>query len=674
MHNRIKSLFVAIGLIGLISSQTMAATTTRVTLPSGKQIFVSGMNLAWKSYAQDVINLDTAAFNTALKALHNVGGNTMRVWLSTNGAYDPVFSNGYVVGPNSKTIANIQSMLKIAKQDSMLLCLSLLSHNYMQAGQGDTAINRKMLTTDAGLSAFITKYVDSVVNAIGNDPNLLCWEVCNEPEGMVESIGWTNGRITQANVQKFTARIAAAIHKKVPGILVSTGAVTTAYTTNAPGCTNWYSDSALKAIDSDTSAYLDFYMAHYYGWNGTSYSPFTTACSNWKLTKPLVIGEFPAASWSPTISSKNYDAASIDTLFTHLYNTGYAGGISWCYYGDQTDTWLGSFSTCSAAIAKIKDSSGVSFSGVSDNKFYVVVSAGNGGSVITSKSGRVESGALDTIIAVADEGYTFSGWSGDTTSTSDTLIVKVTKDISLTASFNPGAGTNLVTNGTFADSGTGWTFYIATGNTASVSYSGGYAAFTVSSVDTFNYHVQFSQGSIELNSGVTYVVSFDGWASAARTIHVDLSTASTWHWQGGGSVSLTTTKTTNTLEITPDSSTTAGILQFNLGKYTGTVYIDNVTIVKKTSNAILSSSSDIKSAKTVMRHIGSKIFWTMPQALATDGVVRILSASGRELSSVKLTAGATSCVFSVPETLSGVVFMSLESGKMHEVKSMLITR
>ena len=130
MHNKIKSLFVAISLIGLISSQTMAATKTRVTLPSGKQIFVSGMNLAWKSYSQDVINLDTAAFNTALKALHNVSGNTMRVWLSTNGAYDPEFnSSGYVIGPNSKTIANIQSMLKIAKQDSMLLCLSLLSHN-----------------------------------------------------------------------------------------------------------------------------------------------------------------------------------------------------------------------------------------------------------------------------------------------------------------------------------------------------------------------------------------------------------------------------------------------------------------------------------------------------------------------------------------------------------------
>jgi uncharacterized repeat protein (TIGR02543 family) len=293
---------------------------------------------------------------------------------------------------------------------------------------------------------------------------------------------------------------------------------------------------------------------------------------------------------------------------------------------------------------------------------------------VASKTGRVASGTVDTIIAVPETGYTFSGWSGDTTSTSDTLIVKVTKDISLTASFNPGAGTNLVLNGTFADSGTDWTFYIATGNTASVNYSSGYATFTVSSVDTLNYHVQFSQGSIELDSGVTYIISFDGWASVARTIHVDLSIAATWHWQGGNSVSLTTTKTTQTMEITPDSSTTAGILQFNLGQYTGTVYIDNVTMVKKSTGIIMPSSSDIKAAKTAIRRIGSRIFWTLPQALATNGVVRILSASGRELSSVKLTAGATSCVFSVPKTVSGVVFMSLESGKMHEVKSMLITR
>src|SRR4051812_32579496 len=65
----------------------------RVTLPSGEKIFVAGFNLAWINFAGDVGDapLNTTAFRAAMKAVSDSGGNTMRVWLSTNGSKDPVF-------------------------------------------------------------------------------------------------------------------------------------------------------------------------------------------------------------------------------------------------------------------------------------------------------------------------------------------------------------------------------------------------------------------------------------------------------------------------------------------------------------------------------------------------------------------------------------------------------
>ena len=58
-----------------------------------------------------------------------------------------------------------------------------------------------MLKTEEGLKAYIDNYLKPVVTEIGNDPNLICWEIYNEPEGMV--MGWSSpaNTITEAEVK-----------------------------------------------------------------------------------------------------------------------------------------------------------------------------------------------------------------------------------------------------------------------------------------------------------------------------------------------------------------------------------------------------------------------------------------------------------------------------------------
>ncbi len=353
----------AFAALTLATTAVAMPASNRITLPNGRKIFVSGMNMAWITFASDVgdASLDTNKFREAVEGVRDAGGNALRVWLSTNGSNDPKFDSntGLVSGLGTKTIANVKSMLSIANRNGVVLALDLLTHNLMAAGQvGDwnhmsIANNKKLMQTDAGLKAYIDNAVVPLVKAIGNDSGVLCWEVFNEPEGMVAGASWgLEPGITMVDIQRVVNRVAGAIHRAVPGILVSNGAVTFETTTDVDGMKNYYTDSALKAVGADADGYLDFYMVHYYGWNGVANSPFTKNFAHWKLDKPLVIGEFPANSWSPEISSKNKDAAKIDTLFTYLYASGYAGGMSWCYFGDK-ETWLGDITTSEPALRSV---------------------------------------------------------------------------------------------------------------------------------------------------------------------------------------------------------------------------------------------------------------------------------------------------------------------------------
>ncbi len=644
----------------------------RVTLPSGEQIFVAGFNLAWINYADDVGSdpLDTTRFRSALQAVADSGGNTMRVWLSTNGSHDPVFgSNGLVSGLGSKTISNVQQMLSIAKQNQMLLILTLLTHNFLQNQSGvNLTNNMTLLSTDTGLQAYITNAVVPLVTAIGKDPNLLCWEVANEPEGMVQGTGWTTQRITQADVQKFTNRIAGAIHRAVPGVLVSTGTVVAA---DLP----WYTDAALKAAGGDSDGVLDFYMVHYYGWNGVSNSPFHKGAAAWSVDKPLVVGEFASSSWSPSTASSSpmQDAESVDTLLENLYKNGYAGGLFWQYQPDAGDSWMQGFATASPSLAIFSRAhpSDVKFDGVSDGKLSVVASGSLGGRAVASPLGRVDTGTTVTITAVPDTGYDFVGWSGDTTvaATVNPLVIKVTKDREILANFRPAAGTNLLKNGDFSSDSSDWQFSISTQGTAqgTISYAAGQADINVTAAGAQDWYVQLMQGGFALQPGATYVVSFDAWANVARNVDVGLTT-SAYSWQSGASASVTTTKTNYQLELTATdtiASGTPGVLQFNIGETVSSLHIDNVILALKSSSPVLRPVA--RNTAAGMRITGSRGFliWNLATPLSSPAPLVILDVQGRDVGRVMLPAGKSQGTLSL--SLPRGLFMARLNGSVRRL-------
>ncbi len=316
---------------------SIAEPLDRVTTLFGQKIFVSGINVAWKNFGGDVgkYPVDTVWFAEMLQGVTDSGGNAVRWWLFTDCSNDPQIDpvTKLVTGLGESTVANIRKVLDMGYSRGVSIDLCLLSFDMMKTGKTgvDIEANKKILQTDEGRKAFIDNAIVPLVRAIGHHPAILCWEIFNEPEGMVQSIAGDWGSMATGieitDVQKTVNQVTGAIHRTVPGVPVSNGCwAFIAGSNTIEGDQNYYSDSALTAVGGDPDGTMDFYMVHYYEWAGTTRSPFSHPASYWGLDKPLVIAEFPAKGLSAVVGK-----LTPAQCWNYLFDNGYAGAMGWTY-------------------------------------------------------------------------------------------------------------------------------------------------------------------------------------------------------------------------------------------------------------------------------------------------------------------------------------------------------
>jgi hypothetical protein len=313
----------------------------------GKKIFFSGMNLAWIDYNSDVGKdpLDENAWRKAVQDIRAAGGNSIRWWLFNNMSVSPVIdqSTHRVTGLPANTIKNMKKALDIAEEYGVMVSMCLFSHNLMESNQWgnysdkiDITANKALFNDDAAAQAFITNALNPVVEAIGNHPALMTWELFNEPEGMITGHGWTDQKISIESIVSFSEKLANAIHSKAAGVLVSTGI-------HCASDLQYWKDKN----------WLDFLQLHFYPEHqSTAENPFDHPFSFWSLTKPLIIGEFSAAGWD----KERFPAYKVSTktpqeLYKYAYDNGYAGALSWDFKGFN-DEVAGTAVTHNYAAAK----------------------------------------------------------------------------------------------------------------------------------------------------------------------------------------------------------------------------------------------------------------------------------------------------------------------------------
>ncbi len=357
---------------GIVSSQS------RVHY-AGKDIFISGINIAWVNFAGDIgpNPPDMNQFRTEFQTVHANGGNVMRFWLHTNGSQTPVFNgSGFVTGPGPVAIQNLKQILAAAKQNDIGLILCLWSHDMLNQSELDTVElhrNARLLNDTAYTNAYIRNALIPMVDSLKGNPAIAAWEIFNEPEGISNEFGWGgDDHVPMKSIQRCINLMAGAIHRADPSALVTSGAVTFQTLTDfnpgpvagrlpktaanssasnlqtaadnfnirhrsnstaeeyreyieklaAAGDTNYYRDDRLKAVGGDNLGTLDFYCVHYYNGDGDNFNPFLYPCSHWGLNKPVVAAEFH-------VNEENGIPHS--SLYPTLYQNGYAGAMAWSW-------------------------------------------------------------------------------------------------------------------------------------------------------------------------------------------------------------------------------------------------------------------------------------------------------------------------------------------------------
>jgi hypothetical protein len=305
---------------------------------NGQPLFLSGMNLAWINFADDLGNFNEELFIQRMDNLSEAGGNTLRWWLHTNGSNSPQFDeNGLVTGIAPENLVNLQTALDIAYERGVSIILCLWSFDMMQDNAGSINWPRnKALIEDADKTrSYINNALIPMVQAVEGHPAIMAWEIFNEPEGMnsdVDWAGWTPETTTTPYIQQFINLTAGAIHRTDPGAKVSNGSWNIMVMSDVGSFTNDYTDEKLIAAGGDTDGTLDFYMVHYYPEHfGTDMSPFHNPASHWGLDKPIVIGEFSAKGI--TTPSGGGSTLTPEEAYAYAIENGYAGALSWTMSG-----------------------------------------------------------------------------------------------------------------------------------------------------------------------------------------------------------------------------------------------------------------------------------------------------------------------------------------------------
>jgi len=97
-----------------------------------------------------------------------------------------------VTGPGEGTIEDLRDILDLAQEYDVGIQPALWSFDMLASDFPDEVVNRNydLLTQPDLTQTYIDSALVPMVEAVGDHPALISWEIFNEPEGMTERYGF----------------------------------------------------------------------------------------------------------------------------------------------------------------------------------------------------------------------------------------------------------------------------------------------------------------------------------------------------------------------------------------------------------------------------------------------------------------------------------------------------
>jgi len=329
-----------------------------------------------------------------------------------------------------------------------------------------------------------------------------------------------------------------------------------------------------------------YYTAHYYGTDGTghqasgSYSTYNMPYN--KFIKFTLVWTPDKLEWYADDVKKftyakplnaDYRKWPFDKMFYMILNLAYGG--SWGGQQGVDDTKLPhKFYIDYVRVYQMQESTG---------PFSINVQPPSGGTVeISPKMDLYPEGTIVTVTAKPDAKFEFDKWLH--VGASNPMQFTVSKDITLVPLFKK--RNELILNGDFSLGIVNWgNIYLNNSTTmaASPSVTDGVYSINVTKPGTAGWHIVEQQGNIYIEKGVSYLVTFDAWADNPGAMDVFISKNHddySGYYSTIKNISTVKQSFTWTFKMlqTTDPNCRFG---FGVGKFTGKVFLDNVSIEKQ---------------------------------------------------------------------------------------------
>lgn len=317
-----------------------------MTIPSACEPFKLGANLAWRVFGLDIgggaagAAANSGFFLNAFQDMAEDDVSIVRVWLyadlrSPGIQFD---GNDCVTGLTGSTFADLAAIAQAAATAGVQIMWTLLAHNAFDTDAAQGVARPKLYPSVLNAQCrqmFMNNLVGPVVAAIANDPNYAAtfhsYDLFNEPDWAIVDANPINPSqpwpISDYNQQEFDQ--APLTYQQMRDFLAAMATTTRA---NDPDACITIGTAGTKWA-SAWEPLVDINTPHQYNWS-QAYFPADQPPSNWGLSKPTFVGEYPPLGMNNGDFPESVAGALPKThieLLCEWTESGYSGALAWAY-------------------------------------------------------------------------------------------------------------------------------------------------------------------------------------------------------------------------------------------------------------------------------------------------------------------------------------------------------